>query len=124
MIKLYDRTKEHVVKYWYATQDKEIEKLFPRSVDSLKRSIDLFEKSQCDNASSYGQVIYIDQQYIGDIWIFGIDESDEKMAMLSIVIFDKDYWGKGVGTIAISEFSKKCFNKYKIEKDWSFYICS
>ena len=120
MIELRKRTKENVEIYWNKTQDEEITRLFPRSVSSLEEALNLFEKSKVDGATSFGQSIYIDDEYIGDIWIFGIDQIDEKMAMLSIVIFEKDYWGQGIGTNVISDFCLNCFNKYEIERIGAF----
>lgn len=42
------------------------------------------------------------------------------MAMLSIVIFDKKYWNKGIGTSAIRKFKSTCFKKYDINKIGAF----
>lgn len=120
MIELRDRSREHVIEYWNKTQNEEIEKLFPRNISSLDEALYLFEESQKVGASSFGQTIYINELYIGDIWVFGIDEINEKMAMLSIVIFEKTYWGQGIGTEVISKFCKVCFEKYKIEKLGAF----
>lgn len=120
MVELRVRKREHVIDYWYKTQDEEIKALFPSSISSLDEALSLFESSQSENPSSYGQVIYKEDNYIGDVWVFGIDETDEKMAMLSIVIFDKVSWGKGIGGRVISEFIKTCFEKFSIEKVGAF----
>ena len=120
MIDLRKRTRDHVIEFWYSTQDEEIERLFPRSIETLNEALRLFEVSQKEGAISFGQVIYVDGKYVGDVWLFGIDENDEKMGMLSIVIFDKDYWDRGMGTEAIREFSKTCFSKYTIDKVGAF----
>jgi RimJ/RimL family protein N-acetyltransferase len=119
-VELFDRLKEHVVEYWNVTRDEEIRSLFPFTNTTLNESLELFNLSQKLGSSSFGKVIYVDGKYVGDIWIYGIDESDEKMAMLSIVIFDKKYWNKGIGTIAINQFANICFGKYDIEKLGAF----
>ena len=117
---LKKRMKEHVVEFWEKTQDEEIQKLFPFSIESLEESIKLYKESLKDEALSYGKVIYYGNKYIGDIWCYGIDEINEKMAMLSIVIFEKELWGKGIATQATKDFIKEVFSKYKIDKIGAF----
>ncbi|MGF7059499.1 GNAT family N-acetyltransferase [Brassicibacter mesophilus] len=117
---LKQRTKDHVVIFWEKTKDEEIQKLFPFSTESLEEALKLYEESLEKGALSYGKVIYYKGKYVGDIWCYGIDEADEKMAMLSIVIFEKELWGKGIATRAIKDFISEVFNKYKIEKIGAF----
>jgi RimJ/RimL family protein N-acetyltransferase len=117
---LQDRTNEHVVIFFEKTQDEEIQKLFPFSIKSLEEALKLYEESLKDGAVSYGKVIYYEGKYVGDIWCYCIDEIDEKMAMMSIVIFEKELWGKGIGAQASIEFIKEVFNKYDIDKIGAF----
>ncbi len=119
-ITLKTRTKEHVMTFWHKTQDEEIKKLFPFSIESLEKALILFEESLKKDASSYGKVIYFRGKYIGDIWCYGIDEADEKMAMLSVIIFEKKLWGKGIATESAKTFIKEVFKKYSIEKIGAF----
>jgi RimJ/RimL family protein N-acetyltransferase len=119
-IKLMDRTKEHVIEFWDKTQDEEIQSLFPFSITTLEESIELFSKSQEPKATSFGKTIYLGDTYVGDVWVYCIDEEDEMMAMLSIVIFDKNSWGNNVGPKAIDEFSQEVFDRYKIHKIGAF----
>ena len=117
---LKTRTKDHVITFWEKTQDKEIRKLFPFSTESLEKALMLFEESLKGNALSYGKVIYFEGKYIGDIWCYGIDESNEKMAMLSVVIFEKELWGKGIATESTKAFVKEVFSEFDIEKIGAF----
>ncbi len=119
-IMLKIRMKDHVATFWDKTQDDEIKKLFPFSIESLEEALILFEESLKEDALSYGKVIYFGEKYVGDIWCYGIDESDEKMSMLSIVIFEKELWGKGIATEATKAFVKEVFNKFDIEKIGAF----
>lgn len=117
---LQKRKKEHVTIFWEKTRDEEIQKLFPFTTNSLEKSLRLFDESLKEDALSYGKVIYYDNNYIGDIWCYCIDESNEKMAMISIVIFEKELWGKGIATIAAKEFIEEVFNRYDITKIGAF----
>ncbi|GAA0121886.1 MAG: GNAT family N-acetyltransferase [Clostridium argentinense] len=110
------RRKDHIVTFWEKTQDEEIKKLFPFSIESLEESLRLFDESLKKDALSYGKVIYFEEKYVGDIWCYSIDESNEKMSMLSFVIFEKELWGKGIATEATKTFVKEVFNKFDIEK--------
>lgn len=119
-IMLKTRTKEHVVTFWEKTEDEEIKRLFPFSIKSLEEALILFEESLKEDSVSYGKVIYFRGRYVGDIWCYDIDENEEKMSMLSIVIFEKELWGKGIATKALKEFIKEVFNKFDIEKIGAF----
>jgi len=119
-IMLKTRRKDHVVTFWEKTQDEEIKKLFPFSIKSLEEALKLFEESLKEDALSYGKVIYFEEKYIGDIWCYGIDESNEKMTMLSVVILEKELWGEGIATEATKAFIKEVFDKFDIEKIGAF----
>lgn len=119
-IDLRKRTKAEVKVFYERTQDAELERLFPFTTKSLGQAYELYEESLKENAQSYGRTIYCDNTYIGDVWCYGIDLEDEKMAMVSIVIFDKLFWRKGIGEKALRQFSSEVFNIYKIEKLGAF----
>lgn len=119
-IMLKTRTREHVMTFWNKVQDEELKRLFPFSIESLEKALILFEDSLKEDALSYGKVIYFEGKYIGDVWCYGIDESNEKMAMLSVVIFKKELWGKGIATEVLKVFIGEVFNKYDIEKIGAF----
>lgn len=111
---------EHVKIFWERTQDEEIEKLFPINGGTLNDAMKLYEESLRPGAESFGRVIYIDGKYIGDVWCYGIDETDEGQAFVSIVIFDKKYWGQGVGKRALTQFCRIVFDKYAISRLCAF----
>lgn len=119
-ITLKTRMKSHVAIFWERTQDEEIKRLFPFSIESLDEALILFEESLKVDALSYGKVIYFEDRYVGDIWCYGIDESNEKMSMFSVVIFDKELWNKGIATEATKAFINEVFNKFDIEKIGAF----
>jgi len=117
---LKPRTLEHVKIFWEKSQDEEIERLFPFNRGTLSDAIKLYEESLKPGARSFGKVIYIDGVYIGDVWCYGIDENDDKRAFVSIVIFDKTYWGKGIGKRALKQFCQLVFERYAINKLCAF----
>lgn len=119
-IQLKPRTAEHVKVYWERTQDTEIRSLIPIGSLSLEESLRQFEEAQRPGASSFGRSVSVDDTYVGDVWCYGIDEQDEKMAMFSFLIFEKSLWGKGVGSAAARLFLAEAFSRYAIEKMGAF----
>lgn len=123
-LSLATRTRKHVEIFWEQTQDPQIQKMFPSSTKSLLHAIKLFEESQHDKAKSFGRIILADNIYIGDIWCYCIDEDDEHHAMLSIVIFDKAYWKKGIASRLIPLFMKEVYSRYRINTVGAFTYAS
>lgn len=117
-VDLADRTKAHVVHYHKMTQDSVIKQMFPVQT-SLKDALDLFYKSKDPGATSYGQVIYHEGAYVGDVWIYALDQVDNR-AMISIMIFDKAAWSKGLGTYVLEIFTRKCIDKFALKTIGAF----
>ncbi len=117
---LKPRTLENVKIFWEESQDEELGRLFPFSRCTLDEAIQLYEESLKPDARSYGKTICVDGKYIGDIWCYGIDEIQEKQAFVSIVIFDKSYWGMGIGKQVLSQFVRLVFEEYRIDKLCAF----
>ncbi len=119
-ISLAVRTTEHVSIYWNKTQDDEIKTMLPSSAESEEKALAMYEESLKSDAKSYGKVILADGTYVGDIWCYCIDETEEKSAMLSYCIFEKTLWNKGIASEAVKLFLKEVFDRYKIDKIGAF----
>lgn len=119
-VKLAERTREHVKINWEKTKALEIRALIPIMDNTLEEALQLFEETLLPGAKSFGKIIIADDNYVGDIWCYGIDEEDEKMAMLSFLIFDEEMRGKGGGWAAMKQFIPLVFENYKIEKIGAF----
>lgn len=115
-IDLKERTEQHVRTFFEKTQREEIKRWIPLGVQSLEEALLLYEETKKEGANSFGKTIYVEKEYVGDIWVYGIDEKEEKMAMLSIVLFETGIWGKGIGSFAISYFCEEVFQIYGIHK--------
>ena len=100
-IELRERTAGHVRVYFEQTQDEQIERMLPRSVESLEQALANFEATLLPGAASFGRTIYADGRYVGDVWCYCIDCEQSPNAMLSYCIFDKALWGKGAATEAV-----------------------
>ena len=47
-----------------------------------------YEETLLPNATSFGQTVYVDGKYVGDVWCYCIDMDDEPNCMLSFCIFE------------------------------------
>ncbi len=119
-ITLDSRTAVHVSTYWKRTQDAEIKAMLPSSAKTEEQALRMFEDSLRPDATSYGRIILIDDEYVGDIWCYCIDEAEEKSAMLSYCIFEKQYWNKGIATEAVKLFLQDVFQRYQIQRVGAF----
>ena len=119
-IELHKRTADHVRLYFEKTQDAEIERMLPRSVDTIEQALANFEQTLLPEAVSYVKTIYADGCYIGDIWCYCIDPKETPNAMLSYCIFEKEYWSKGAATQAISLFLEDIVLRYELKSIGAF----
>lgn len=118
-IELYNRTADTVITYFRATCDPEVRKYIPQKALTESEALADFEKTQQPGATSYGRTIYVDGNYIGDVWCYCI-QPDEPNAMVSYCIFDKAYWGKGVATEAVRLFLMEIIKRFSISSLGAF----
>lgn len=121
--KLCERTEENVIVFYNKTEEKEIQKMFPKSVSSLKEALMQFQdgkKGKC----SYGRTIYIGNRYIGDIWCYGIHQEEEPDAMLSYCIFEKEFWNQGIATAVVNQFLVEIVERFQIKSVGAFTYSS
>ena len=119
-IELQKRTADHVRIYFEQTQDAQIDRMLPRSVETLEQALANFEQTLLPDASSYGRTIYADGRYVGDIWCYCIDPKETPNAMLSYCIFEKECWGKGIASRALSLFLDEIVEKYALSSVGAF----
>lgn len=117
---LKTRTADHVRIYFSRTQDPEIREMLPSGVQTLEEALANFAQAQKPDAASYGRTIYVDEEYVGDIWCYCIDPSDEPQAMVSYCIFEKSRWNQGIATAALGEFLKEIVPKYSLQSIGAF----
>ena len=119
-ISLRNRTAETVKIYFERANTPEIEKVLPQKAQTVEQALEDYRASLLPGAGSYGKTIYIDDNYIGDIWCYCIDVHEEPNAMLSYCIFEKNYWSQGVATEAVTMFLKEIQDRYKIRTIGAF----
>ena len=118
-IELDDRTADTVVTYFQATRDLEVRKYLPQKATSESEALADFEKTKQPGATSYGRTIYVDGNYIGDVWCYCIQQ-DEPNAMVSYCIFDKVHWRKGIATEALRMFLVEIVEKFGLKSVGAF----
>ncbi len=123
-IHLQERTETHVKIYFQKAQASEIKKYLPQKAKTLEEALADFQKTLSPNAKSYGKTIYINDQYIGDIWCYAIDLSETPNAMISYCIFEKKFHNQGIATKALALFMKEIFTKFPFKTLGAFTFAS
>lgn len=123
-IELRERTEETVAIYFEKAQDAEIKKVLPQKAQTLEEALEDYHQTLKADATSYGRTIYAEGVYVGDIWCYCINKSDEPNAMLSYCIFEKEYWNRGVATQAVKLFLEETIAKFQLETVGAFTYAS
>lgn len=119
-IRLALRTAEHVKTYFAGTQKPQITQMLPQKAKTVEEALQDFEKTQLPGAHSYGMTIYANDQYVGDVWCYGIDRSDTPNAMLSYCLFETNVWGFGVASEAVRLFLTEVRDRFQFESIGAF----
>ena len=110
-IELRERTEIHVRINYEKMKDPQIKAMIPMTEKTLEQAIADYEKTLLPGAASFGQTIYADGIYVGDVWCYCMDREEEPNAMIGYCIFEKSFWGKGIATRAVMRF-------LRIVSDW------
>lgn len=114
-IKLTPFNKEHLKNSRFWMNDREICRLFGRvykflTVDAQKK----WHEKLLNDKTQLIFAIEVDGIYVGNVGLKNIDFLNKK-AEFYIFIGNKEYWGKGIGTIASGEFLNN-IKKLKLHK--------
>ncbi len=122
-IQLRKRTEEHVRIYFDRVQDPQIRAVLHHSSQTVEQAVENFHKTQLPGANSYGRTIYADDVYIGDVWCYCIDLREDPNAMIGYCIFEKSFWGKGIGTAVVEQFLTEVKPKFQLASVGAFVYC-
>ena len=120
IITLARRTADTVRIYFEKANNEEIRRVLPQKAQTVEEALEDYEKTLKPNATSFGQTIYVDGIYVGDIWCYCIDMANEPNCMISYCIFEPDYWSKGIATAAVRMFINTIGIKYRMRSIGAF----
>ena len=123
-LELRERTEIHVRINYEKMKDPQIKAMIPMTEKTLEQAIADYEKTLLSDATSFGQTIYVDGNYVGDIWCYGLNLEEEPNAMIGYCIFEKDLWGKGIATRAVKRFLKIVSDWYGLKTVGGIAYCS
>ena len=123
-IELRERTEIHVRINYEKMKDPQIKAMIPMTEKTLEQAIADYEKTLLPGAASFGQTIYADGIYVGDVWCYCMDREEEPNAMIGYCIFDKTYWGKGIATEAVKRFLRIASQWFDLKSMGAFAYCS
>ena len=119
-ISLENRTADSVRIYFEKTNRSEIKRVLPQKAKTVEEALEDYEKTLLPNAKSFGQTVYVDGKYVGDVWCYCIDMDDEPNCMLSFCIFETEYWSKGIATAAVKMFIHNIYARYHVNTIGAF----
>ena len=120
VITLGERTAETVRIYFEKANRPEIKKVLPQKAKTVEEALADYEKTRLPGATSFGQTILADGQYVGDIWCYCIDMEDEPNCMVSFCVFELESWSKGIATAALKLFIEAICVKYGVKTIGAF----
>lgn len=120
IITLEKRTADSVRTYFEKANIPQIKQVLPQKAKSVEEALEDYEKTLLPNATSFGQTICVDGNYVGDVWCYCIDMDDEPNCMLSFCVFELEYWSKGVATTAVNMFVKNICAQYNVKTIGAF----
>ena len=119
-ITLEKRTAESVRIYFEKANRPEIRQTLPQKAKTVEEALEDYEQTLLPDAMSFGQTIYVDGKYVGDVWCYCIDMDDEPNCMLSFCIFELGYWSKGIATAAVNMFIRNVCARYPVKTIGAF----
>lgn len=122
-IELRERTERHVRIYFEKTRDEEIRAMLPQNAETVEQAVADYWKTQQPGAASFGKTVYVDGEYVGDVWCYCIDLGDEPNAMLSYCLFEKGLWGKKIATEALKRFLEDIVPRFGLGSVGAFAFC-
>ena len=120
LITLKNRTADSVRIYYEKANKTEIKRVLPQKAKTVEEALEDYEQTLLPNAKSFGQTVYADGKYVGDIWCYCIDMNDEPNCMLSFCIFELEYWSKGIATTAVKMFIQDICARYHVKTIGAF----
>ena len=119
-VTLEKRTADSVRTYFEKANKPEIKKVLPQKAKTVEEALEDYENTLLPNATSFGKTVYVDGQYVGDVWCYCIDKDDDPNCMLSFCIFELEYWSKGIATSAVNKFIKNICDQYNVKTIGAF----
>ncbi len=117
---LCPRTAETAAIYFEKARRKAIRDMLPQKAKTVEEALADFAKTQRPGATSFGRTIYVDERYVGDVWVYAIDPNDTPNAMFSYCVFDQAVWGKGIATEAVRLFLAEIQARFSLHSIGAF----
>ena len=121
---LGERTAEFAAVYFARTRDPAIQRVLPQRAQTLEEFLADFRRTQEPGADSFGRTIYVDGQYVGDVWCYCMDLAGDPQAMVSYCVFEQALWGRGIAAEALRLFLEEIRERFGLERIGAFTFAS
>ena len=119
-VTLRDRTGDTAAIYFRRACVPVIQQTLPQKARTLEEALEAFRETRKPGANSFGRTIYVDGQYVGDIWCYGMDPSGDPQAMVSYCVFEQELWGKGAATASLRLFLQEIGERFGLKRVGAF----
>ncbi len=119
-VTLEKRTADSVRIYFEKANRPEIRQVLPQKAKTLEEALADYEQTLLPHAESFGQTVYADGKYVGDVWCYCLDLEAEPNCMLSFCIFERDCWSKGIASAAVKLFIQNICARYRVKTVGAF----
>ena len=120
IVTLEKRTADSVRTYFEKANRPEIKQVLPQKAKTLEEALADYEQTLLPNAESFGQTVYVDGKYVGDVWCYCMDMDEEPNCMLSFCIFEREYWSRGIATAAVKMFIRNICARFHVNTIGAF----
>ena len=120
IVTLEKRTADSVRTYFDKANRPEIKQVLPQKAKTLEEALADYEQTLLPNAESFGQTVYVDGKYVGDVWCYCMDMDEEPNCMLSFCIFEREYWSRGIATAAVKMFIRNICARFHVKTIGAF----
>ena len=121
---LGERTAETAAVYFARTRDPAIQRVLPQRAQTLEEFLTDFRRTQEPGADSFGRTIYVDGQYVGDVWCYCMDLAGDPQAMVSYCVFEQALWGRGIAAEGLRLFLEEIRERFGLERIGAFAFAS
>lgn len=123
-VRLGERTAETAAVYFARTRAPAIQRVLPQRAQTLEEFLTDFRRTQEPGADSFGRTIYVDGQYVGDVWCYCMDQAGDPQAMVSYCVFEQALWGRGIAAEALRLFLEEIRERFGLERIGAFTFAS
>ncbi len=110
-VQLLKQEENHVYIFFEETKKDKICKYMHSLPNTIQENLKEYKRN-----CNYRRVIYVDNQYVGDIWCHSLFQTNKYDALISCCVFNEKYWNKGIASKSMNLFLEEIKGKLFVQK--------